>query len=276
MSKKKRGKCVFCGERTDMTVEDVVPHWAARELRRLHPHQYVQAVTALTDGNDVLRIRQTKVGSAAAVKLPLVCAHCNNVMGREMEDPTSKLLKPMLGGTPTDLTAADCTTIAGWGTLKALCYDIIEPDPGRVVFAGEMRSFYALRKPAPQFKMWLGKFEGHESDLAWHGRSHTTSHTDLPGFPAGTPHAQVLTRILGDLIMQSVFVGIRGRGFPSGYERPELDPFTIQVWPPPSKPLQWPPPSPVTAETLRYFADVPESLVTKPVPPEPDQGAGAA
>jgi hypothetical protein len=274
MGKKKKGKCVFCGDRTAMTIEDVVPQWAARELRRLHPHEYVKAVTAHTDGNLVLGVRMTKVGSAAAVKLPLVCGPCNNLLGREIEDPTSKVLKPMLGGTPSTVTPEDCAQIAAWGTLKALCYDIIQPDPGRVVFTPELHTFRADRRASPQFKMWMGRYDGHDSDLAWHMRAATINSADYRGVPAGTPHSQVLTRILGDLIMQSVYVGIRGRALPSRFERPEGDPFAIRVWPRPSQPLEWPPLQSITGENLRYFAGIPESLVSMPTPPEPDMPLG--
>ena len=270
MGKKKRGPCIFCGVRTDLTIEDVFPHWAARELRRLHPHTFVQAVSVSTDGDTILKERKRKVGSVAAVKLPRLCDPCNKAMGKSIEKPASSLMKPMLGGTLSVVGAGDCDVIATWGTLKALCYDLIESDPGRVVFQGELRSFFALQKPPPQFKMWIGKFEGQDSDLAWHMRSSTYSPNDYPGFPSGTPHSQVLTLIMGDLIVQSVFVGIRGRRFPSLYERPENDPFTIRVWPRVATTQEWPPAMSITPANLRYFANIPEPLVPKPVPPEPE------
>jgi hypothetical protein len=250
-------------------MEDVFPQWAARELRRLHPHQYVQAVNVTTDGSTVLNLRQNKTGTVASLKMPLVCGPCNKLLGNDIENPTSAILKPVLGGAPTVFTPDQCATVATWGTLKALCYEVVEQSPAAVVSTADLYEFRMTRRPAPQFQMWIGKFDGHDLDLAWHGRSSTISWFDYPGFPAGTPHAQVLTRILGDLIVQSVFVGVRGRVFASRYERPQGDPFTIRIWPPPAQPVRWPPPSIITPETLRYFADIPEPLVSQSLPPIP-------
>lgn len=276
MSKKRRGNCVFCGTRTDMTIEDVFPHWAANELKRLYPHQYVTAVETVSLDEAILISNFKRWGSAAAVKLPLVCCPCNKRFGNKLEKPTSDILKPALGGVTTPIRRKDCELLAAWGMLKALCYDIIDPDPGRVVYASELHAFRTQIGPAPRFQMWFGQFQRHESELAFHVRDHTVSPFDYPGFPSGTPHAQVLTRILGDLVVQSVFVGIRGRRVEDRYDRPQNETCTIRIWPPPTEPQTWPPPEPITRETLPAFAGFPESLIGQVFPDEPDSPEGTA
>lgn len=74
-----------------------------------------------------------------------------------------------------------------------------------------------------------------------HMRDTTYSPNDYKDFPAGTPHAQFLTLIFGELILQSVFIGHRGRVTISAYQRPEGDPFTVIAWPMGGDSISWPP-----------------------------------
>ena len=105
--------------------------------------------------------------------------------------------------------------------------------------------------------MWLGHYSSHTDHLAFVLREATTSAEDYDGFRAGTPHPQILNLVFGDLVVQSIFVGVEGRRVPSAYGRLPIDPSAVSVWPPAPKPIYWPPPVQLTSKGFETFAGMP-------------------
>ena len=278
MSKKKRDRCLFCGTYGEMTDEDVVSLWIARELKQLyHPDTDVMSVSVEAHGSAILHQHVVRAGNAGTMKLPQLCEPCNKEMGA-LEKRASLILRPTIGGTPVSISPADQLTLGTWGTLKALTYDAYPTSEPKVSGRPDLRAFYASPRPAPDFSMWLGRFNGvpgHLVDFAFHVRDTTFSPFPYPGLPAGTPHAQLMTLRFGRLVLQSVFVGVRGRVSPSSYDRPPNEAFTIKVWPPSPHTQEWPPSIGMDIPAFAAFANVPEAVIRRTLPPEPDAGTTA-
>ena len=279
MSKKRKGRCVFCGAHGQLTDEDPLPKWVAEEFRRLYPAMHSVWSTQLeTEGDQVIYSHGKKVGSAAAIKLPVVCAACNGGWMGLIEKTTKRFLVPTISGGAITLTPEHQMELGKWGTLKALTYALVKPNDTQVVFAPDLHAFFAARKPPPGFQMWLARYAGHPSHLAFHVRG--TAYTSGPyeDIPDGTPHAQLLTFVYGELVVQSVYVGLRTRRLPGGYRRSDDDPYSICVWPPSGDDIRWPPPGQVTEDSFRRFADTPIHpipVVGQKLPPVPGKPTGA-
>jgi hypothetical protein len=202
-----------------------------------------------------------------------LCDPCNKRMGK-LEEAVSPILKPALGGQPISITNNDQRSLARWGTLKALAYDAHTSAQPKVAIEDDYSAFYAMTRPAPELHLWLGRYDGHLHELAFFVRDSTYCPTDLPRLPAGTPHAQFLTIRFGRLIMQSVFIGVRGRAAPSLYRHPDgIDAFAVQAWPASVNPINWPPKQSMDDAALAVFANIPESMVSGPLRGKPDDGA---
>lgn len=274
MAKTHWGECVFCGNSDKLSEEDPLPKWVSRELQRLHPHDYVWAVDIDLNESEIIRHVGKKVGSPSTVKLPVVCEPCNNGWMSDIENATQIFMLASLGGVPIEITSEQQHTLATWGTLKALTYDLKQPNYTPVVSSQDLQLFYAERKPPTQFKMWLGHYSGHTDHLAFVLREATAAVEDYDGFRAGTPHAQILNLVFGDLVVQSIFVGVEGRRVPSAYGRLPVDPSAVRVWPPTAEPIHWPPTVQLTSKGFETFAGMPmepEALIRLTSPRRPGE-----
>ena len=232
MTRRHSGTCVFCGRSGRLTKEDLISTWVGKEIRRLHGDPRTLSIELDANQQGLVSQHQKVVGSASSIKLPLVCEPCNKKWMSKIELDASSVLRPTLSGGSVTITPAQQKVIARWATLKALTCDLRRPNASPVVFPDDLHAFYATRNPAQQFQVWMAEYRGHLDHIVWFARWATLTDTAFKGLPARTPHGQVFTLVFGHLVMQSVFVGLRGREIPLGYQRNESD-DAVRVWPAP-------------------------------------------
>ena len=173
-----------------------------------------------------------------------------------IEKAAARVLTPTLGGTPIDMSTAEQVAVARWAALKSLVYSLRKPNPGCAITSTDLHDFFLSKRAPTDFRVWLSHYPGHSSTfLVNHVRDNTWSPYDFPGFPSGTPHAQTLALVYGDLVVQTVFVSLRARHVPAHYERPTDDSVSIRVWPAMLQTIHWPPQVALTDQTWGPFAN---------------------
>jgi len=232
-----------------------------------------------TDTNDLgamINQHQKLVGSAASLKLPVVCPNCNKKWMGNIELNASAILRPALAGQGITISPAQQRIVARWAALKAMLYDLRRPNDHPVVLDADLKAFYAVRNPPPQFQLRLGQYKGQLKHSGFHLRATTFATQTFGELPAGEPHAELLTVIFGELIVHSVLVGLRGRDVPGLYQRGELDLAMVRVWPPSVGDITWPPTEAMDDQAVTALTGTPYGPVTSigsPLPGVPRRGS---
>jgi hypothetical protein len=101
--------CMFCDQLVARSREDVVPQLLAGELGGTAP--FLNDRYTLMHGQ-LLAARSKKVGSFAALKVPRVCAQCNNGWMARMEDRVRPVVSPLVRRELPSVRSAPCPGLA--------------------------------------------------------------------------------------------------------------------------------------------------------------------
>ena len=252
-----------------------MPLWVTKEIRRLYPDMAVTS-TQFTYTQGAVQHSHTKpVGSVSNIKLPIVCGPCNNVWMSQLENRAGRQLVAAIGDTSLTLVPEAQSDIAKWMTLKALTFDLGEPNPMRVVTDDDLHAFYATRSPQPQFVVRLARYgEPHLGHLIFFNRrgyAYPESREDVFAY------AQILTLVFGRLVIQSIYVPVANQSLPSVlYRRPI--PYDIVIWPGREESIGWPPPLSLDREKIASYSGLPgnpESFAGQPAPRKPKKPEAA-
>lgn len=248
------GDCIFCGEYGPLHDEDPVPRWLSRLLRQFATGPQILHTRSVHDKGKVLREISKKVQSASAYKVPVVCQErCNGGWMSRLEKATKPILTPMILGVRTGLSREHQTTVATWMTLKALFFDLVEKED-QTAEDEDFKRFYREKAPPPRFDMWLAAYQPAPLDVFEHMRGSNRTREERDGIPAGTPHSQTLTLVLGHLVLQSIFVNQATQAYPEVHSRVEPEPHITRIWPIVRAPVDWPPPIPLKPEDIQLFS----------------------
>lgn len=235
MSGPRKVLCIFCGQRRERAVEDIVSHWLAKEVGGEPPFFAGDDVTII--GNQVVaRGKARPYGSAAALKLPQVCKPCNTGWMSLLERRAKPLLVPMIRGRGTSLTPAEQRIVAAWAQLKMISYDA-RRDP-RSLPATTAHEFSQVRQPRESVLVLLGAFEGYGTGV---GVPHARRVAAVA--PIGTPVD--VTRV--SLGFGFLFIQVLDRHELCDWPIEMLAPSEscwVRCWPEwfPFTNLRWPPP----------------------------------
>ncbi len=215
-------------------------------------------VRAIIDQGQVISRYERTTGSASSVKLPLVCEPCNNGWMSQIETGAANQLRDALAGTAISIDLEGQKNIATWMALKALTFDLGEPNPFRVVTEADLSELFQDRCPPPQLRAWVARYDGNPKHLTFYARQPFVHPESVNGAVEGDPHAQSLTLVFGKLVVQSIYVPLAGRPFPMAYDRPDSL-HDHAIWPGPGRTVVWPPSLALTERGLTQYAYMPMS-----------------
>jgi len=220
-----------CGQRGPLSREDAFPHWLIKAIGGDHPVDAVpQFVPAVGDGGPIDR---HVFGSAAVYKLRDVCAPCNNVWLKKLEDAVAPALKMLVAGEDVAIPPAVQAIIGCWAYKTAVVFDACQAGKGggrRIAAEQGTRRFYDDGQPPPGSSVWLGRFSRH--GLEGFGLPHHRLQLDVPPGP-GENSAERLTFVFAHLLVQVVAPHRPGPANPFvSYELADADIPLVRCWPP--------------------------------------------
>jgi hypothetical protein len=159
----------------------------------------------------------------------------------DMERIAGSYLKPAIGDSPLTLDSDAQFAIATWMTLKALTYDLAEPNLRHVVEEDDLHTFYATKAPMPQFQVRLARYgEPHSGHLVFFGRRGFAYPETEEKIAGGFSYAQILTLVYGRLVIQSDYVPLANQSLPNVLTR-DPTPYEVGIWPTETAVVDWPP-----------------------------------
>lgn len=127
-------QCGFCSNLAG-SEEHVWPKWLLNRAKRTKETTFL-----LSDGNDV-RLNEWR-GAGAEIVTYALCAACNKLMGRNVEQVVSAILLAMaIDGEPTQINSVNGSSIMTWILLKAMTFDLFEDRGARIYTQAERESF---------------------------------------------------------------------------------------------------------------------------------------
>lgn len=194
--------CVFCRSPGKMTGEHVFGDWISRIGLPAEPVQH--AVGRLNRS-----LRGIGVSRPFTRVVRDVCASCNNGWMAKLEDAASRVLRPMILGTPANLSERDAATVAAWihktALVNMLMTDDAEQARGDLLLGQELRHLYAIKEhqhPPSQTQFWSGRYTG-EARVASAWVTPMVAFVEGLGVPA-VPQAYAMTLVIGRLLLQGL------------------------------------------------------------------------
>jgi hypothetical protein len=188
----------------------------------------------------LLAARSKRVGSFAALKVPRVCAQCNNGWMARMEDRIRPVVSPLVRGESCSLDLSALRQIAAWTELKSLTLDASYGDD-RYLPSSLAHDFCCTSQPLRGTRVMLGVCTpAPDKPIRW-GRRSFHAITTLQG---STPRFIKVTLALKCVVAQVIIGSFETHVQPVNLVFPACDQRLVQVWPPPtSGHFEWPPPT---------------------------------
>jgi hypothetical protein len=167
-------------------------------------------------------------------------------MGRTFEVPAKPVLIPLFEGNPQSLLPHAQRIVAQWVTKGMLMRSLVLPPPGLRIPKTVFRQFRATATPSPEARVLIGGY-------ADAGTRPVEAPIAVGAPPPGAPHGPLKGRwiafsaplLLGRFIAQFL-QPFESERLASLAERLGL---VVPIWPPTERPVVWPPPNLVTAES---------------------------
>lgn len=169
---------------------------------------------------------------------------------RRLEDAVAPILSPLIRdpNLKTSVPVADLATIATWATKSAMVLERASPEARHIYTRDEHQRLMDTLLPSASVAVWLARYDGPQ-------RLHSTLKN--PRDVRTDARVQTATVAIDSLIVQ-VTTGQWPTDRPfvvhSGDQK-RWEGYLLQVWPLPTKDLQWPPAQTVTAADLKDFTD---------------------
>jgi hypothetical protein len=127
-------QCGFCSSLAG-SEEHVWPKWLLNRAKRTK-----ETTFRLSDGNDV-PLNEWR-GAGAEIVTYALCAECNSLMGRNVEQVVSSILLAMaIDGEPAQINSVNGLSIMTWMLLKAMTFDLFEDSGARIYTQSERDTF---------------------------------------------------------------------------------------------------------------------------------------
>jgi hypothetical protein len=194
------GPCILCGDHTKLTGEHIFAHWISRATC---PTQYpdLQLILKTPDSSLVERFNLTNFKAPrnkgfSNVRLNVLCDSCNSGWGSELQEQTSKVLKPILQGDPLLLDDSARQIVATWMTSFVIVRQFLHPELNSI--SEETRlEFFKTKKPMNGISIWVARYDGAN---AYESPCRTLTIFKETDKTPPTPNTGFLTMNIGNLI----------------------------------------------------------------------------
>ena len=142
--------CIFCSDPAD-SKEDLFPRWILKRVKTGVP-----LYRKIGDNPPTITEDQE-------VRVPCVCANCNNTWMSGMETTAMKFLEPMVEGRSITLSRQNQQNLTEWALKCAMCHDTVVPTP-RFFTAEECHAFKRKRTIPDRTIAFVACFAGNKLD----------------------------------------------------------------------------------------------------------------
>ncbi len=248
-----RVRCIFCDQRREQAIEDIIPDWIAKEIGGTPPFT--------VDYFDDVRGSEAKRRSGASMaleqlKLRGVCARCNNEWMSRIEDSVKPLLTDLIRGQARLVTSQDCRLLAAWCQLKCICidarygggYEGIRHLPSEVA-----HSFGQREQPLLSSSVAIGRFDAPPAGVMLRWGRHMG---DMAGTSEHPPMRLVTASLAIGSVVAKVVIGAWIADRPSLKATfPKAPDWAVPCWPVDLEvAYTWPPRVSITPEAFDHFA----------------------
>jgi hypothetical protein len=241
-----RENCAFCLA-TPVTIEDAIPSWVSRRLikRGQRTRNFKIEDVLAADATPTISVGQ-KVKAAA----PLVCATCNNGWMSQLESSVIPWFGPMLEGANIALKPSRQQQLATWACKTAFMLALVDSERDGV--GQDHRSYLCkYKEPPPGVVVSLASYSGQFSGTQYDIKSASVSSAD--GQTNESP-TEILTFSIGKVLFQ-VLAPAFGMTVHPAFDLPvPVRNRALQICPPSSFTLVWPPSQSVDDETFFVFS----------------------
>ncbi len=230
MSKYRR-TCCFCGG-GNLSGEHIWPDWASDILPRSAGRDYV-SLNRVWGGEPTIASVKRKQGAIISDKANVVCVTCNNEWMSRLEEAAKPLVRSMILGRETKLSAANAAVLTRWATMKMMVIDR-HRSTEHVFKSSEMRRFRDALVTAQTFDHSIVEVPANlEIALFRCGQGRWTNAlgvdratlSNVAGVRPARSNVGVIVWGLGELLISAVYRdGVR---FPLQVE----DDSEIELWP---------------------------------------------
>lgn len=211
-------RCPFC-DGAESTDEHVFPQWLLNELSSI--------------GNLIDRGSERGPRSLQEIDVTApICQICNNRWLSVIENDTKPLLAPMIRGEERTLGRDEQERLATWGLKTAMMLDLASGSP--VIPTGYFQALRQQREPFDSTFIWLGAYSGSNRAI-W--AQHSGLHMDVDDTEPANGFVTTFTAFR--VIFQ--VVGHFTRGGAEFSDNRIYKDALVQVWPPRSQSVEWPP-----------------------------------
>jgi hypothetical protein len=204
-------KCIFCGQRKAASKEHLPPTWFWKT--------YIEAGFPLTPNRPHFfttqsgrKLEETHL-SPSNVTMPILCHECNTLWGGNLQNKTSKVLKPFVQGDWMELDKKQMLQVARWFTSYLMVREMLAKN--YITHNQESRQQFRSDGVIPRkLSIWLASIKNPD-----HGTTHTTL-IDRTVDPANYPNKiHITTQELGRIML----LGIGAP--PHGFLGPKTDTY---------------------------------------------------
>lgn len=193
--------CLFCGVRSPLSKEHVLPDWLSRIGLDMTP--VTQAAGRILGSP---HLQWTAPPFTQTVRA--VCKPCNTGWMSTIETAAKRAAEPLIHGRSVHLTAEDQAILSVWAFKTALIGTLVFSDRQRANGYGlpdtEYELLYRWRErvgPPPRTQFWIGRYGG--ATRPWSVWV-TPIAIDVPGADPDLPDGYLITVIVGQMLVHGV------------------------------------------------------------------------
>lgn len=229
--------CVLCGFRRRGSREDVMPRWLRKEIIKLNAEQGLVA-------NNLPSL------------LFRICEGCNQRLNQRFENPSSRVLRPLLRGEPCVLQPREQADVGAWVVKTALLLllyksNALSHGAHEEELKTRVRDVMQEGGPTTPSVVLLSKLRRSEpADSTEDGNLVPSWYTSALALPSG---GFCLVSTHGHLVTQAIVGGPGWQGVPSWVQAATASGQASVAWPPSAQPLKWPPRNDLTEAQLDWI-----------------------
>ncbi len=230
--------CFFCTSHAN-SLEDAWPRWITNQYKSSWPSE----VRAERGG---VALKPWSVHQPELV-VRCVCQRCNNGWMSQLEVQTQQFLQPLLNGESCELEVAGQTTIALWSLKTAMVLEALDQVHKRVYIQTERERLRSVAAIPWRTSVWIAA----SVEPSWFMSSKNRhlgadDAQSISGVSITMAFAHAVLQVLTIRVPEDIGPNTR---VTTDVRRGPWDRTTVQIWPPRSTSVAWPPPIALNGES---------------------------
>jgi hypothetical protein len=235
-----------------------MPKW----LRRFKPKDtmfYGEIGVELRGGDSPGQV--TPPSKAPGVTTNVVCRSCNGHWMSDLEVWGSRVMAPMIEGSPQPLNIEDQASLAVWAIKTTMMWQTA-PRNRRAIPLADYRWLHDQQTPPPLMKVRAGRLVATSGPFIEYSQQNLfLAETPDPPPPGLDPHAWRGILTIGQLLIEVIGSG-DGNSIQERFPK-MTGPVLLDIWPGTHQPVRWPPEYAMNRKALLRFLDATDEDLPK-------------